>query len=212
MRLAVFDFDQTLLRGNSWQLFFWRTVRRSSWRAPWLLVCLGLRRLRVVSSRFLQEQALASLRGCTEEEVLALGRHLYGEVIAPRLRPAALGVLAQQREEGAELVLLTGAFDFLVKPFVEDHGVARWRATRLHYAGGRCTGRIDRPRMVGEEKRRALLEMAAAECIDWEASSAYGDELTDLPMMDLVGHPVFVCTGRCPSGLSAKIKVERWGD
>jgi HAD superfamily hydrolase (TIGR01490 family) len=212
MRLAIFDFDGTLLGGNSWQLFFWWSVRHQPARAPRLLLGLALRRLRLVSERFLQEQVLAAWRGRTRDEMAALGRRVYAERLGARLRPAALRELADRRAAGYEVVLVTGAFDFLVAPLVQAQGITRWAATPLVFADGRCTGRIDGPALRGPEKRRALLALAAGAPVAWADSCAFGDALEDLPVLELVGEPVLVHAGAGPPrGLPPAVGVRHWG-
>src|SRR5581483_3883724 len=99
MKLAIFDFDGTLLRGNSYHLFFQWAVRNRPARAPGLLFFLLLRRLRLVPARFLKNQTLALLRGMTGAEVSALGRRLHDELLASRLRPAGLQEIAVRRAD-----------------------------------------------------------------------------------------------------------------
>ncbi len=41
-------------------------------------------------------------------------------------------------------------------------------------------------------KADAIREMAVAEALDLASSYAYSDSITDLPMLELVGHPVAV--------------------
>ena len=45
---------------------------------------------------------------------------------------------------------------------------------------------------MGPGKVEAMREVAAADGIDLEGSFAYTDSYTDLPMLELVGHPVAV--------------------
>ena len=59
MKLAIFDFDGTVIDGNSWHLLFRRMLRERPFRAPALLGALGLRRLRLLAARDLQERTLS---------------------------------------------------------------------------------------------------------------------------------------------------------
>ena len=112
MKVAIFDFDGTLLRGNSWHLFYWWMVRRHAGRAPWLLLLLLFRRLGLISARNLKEQTLAIWRGRSRAEVAEMGREVYTRCLGPRMRPAALREIAERRGEGCEIALVSGAFEF----------------------------------------------------------------------------------------------------
>jgi phosphoserine phosphatase len=57
---------------------------------------------------------------------------------------------------------------------------------------GAFTGRFDGPFVYGEGKVEAMRAFAAEHEIDLGASYAYSDSLSDLPMLEAVGHPVVV--------------------
>jgi phosphoserine phosphatase len=56
---------------------------------------------------------------------------------------------------------------------------------------GKYTGEIDFY-AYGPHKAEAVLALAAAQGYDLGASYAYSDSITDLPMLEAVGHPVVV--------------------
>ncbi len=211
MKVALFDFDGTLLRGNSWQLFFWWQVRRQPARAPWVLLALAFRLVRLVSARWLKEQVLGGLRGRSRAEVEAIGREFHGSVLVPRLRPGGIRALERCRAEGCEIALVSGAFEFLVEPFVLAQGIRFSRAVSLEFVAGVCTGRISGPELRGEAKVTVARQLWAGQDVDWAASWAYGDEAFDLPLLALVGRPVFVGL-HVPPGLPPGTTVEPWRD
>ncbi|MFI8824644.1 HAD family hydrolase [Streptomyces sp. NPDC053431] len=134
-------------------------------------------------------------RGQPAGEVAEWGRRWFDERRAggafylPRTRAA----LRRHREEGAVLVLVSGAFDAVLDPIAADIGAAHVRGTRPHLRDGLYTGAVIGPPVIGEGKRaavRAVLRgyphVAADDCY------AYGDHLSDLPMLTEVGRPVVV--------------------
>src|SRR3954449_6183769 len=64
--------------------------------------------------------------------------------------------------------------------------------SRSEGVDGVYTGRAGGPFTYGEGRANASPELAAAEGIDLEASWAYSDSESDLPMLRAVGHPVAV--------------------
>lgn len=211
MKLAVFDFDGTLLRGNSWHRFFRWQLRTQPLTSPGLLAAFAWRRMRLLSSRALQERALGAWRGRTRAEVTRTGEQLYHLLIEPHLRPAGLQEIERCRAEDFEVVVLSGAFDFLVQPFAETCEIARWRATRLEYDAEVFTGRLLEASLTGEAKAAALASLGAGETVDWAASRAYGNESGDLPVLRLVGLPCWVRTRRKPpAGLPAPCRLVDW--
>jgi HAD superfamily hydrolase (TIGR01490 family) len=65
-------------------------------------------------------------------------------------------------------------------------------ATRVESCGGYWTGFLAGDHMRGEAKARALRAFAAQRGFDLSRSFAYGDELSDIPMLNAVGHPATV--------------------
>ena len=59
-------------------------------------------------------------------------------------------------------------------------------------ADGNFTGRFDGPFVYGPGKVEAMQAFAAEHEIDLDASYAYSDSLSDLPMLRAVGNPVVV--------------------
>ncbi len=64
--------------------------------------------------------------------------------------------------------------------------------TPLEAVDGVYTGRLAGPMAYREGKAEAIRALAAREGIDLEASYAYSDSESDLPMLRAVGHPVAV--------------------
>jgi putative phosphoserine phosphatase/1-acylglycerol-3-phosphate O-acyltransferase len=211
MRLAVFDLDGTVLRGNSWQEYFWWTLRSHPCRAPALLALLFLRQLRLIEARTLKNAALRTLRGASAAKVAALGERIFRERLNPTLRGIARTEVARARADGCELVLATGAFDFLARPVAAELGIAHVLCTRVEMHADVCAGRIDGTEVRGTIKAEALKSHFADRPVDWAGSRAFSDELEDLPLLSLVGTPTFVArSGVRPDGLPAHIPVVGW--
>jgi phosphoserine phosphatase len=64
--------------------------------------------------------------------------------------------------------------------------------TRSEIVDGVYTGELDGPFVYGEGKAKALRQFATVEGISLESSWAYSDSVSDLPMLEAVGHPVAV--------------------
>ncbi|MGW3648199.1 HAD family hydrolase [Streptomyces sp. NPDC000878] len=100
--------------------------------------------------------------------------------------------LREHRAAGATLVLVSGSFPPLVEPLAREVEAEAILCTRPLIADGRYTGEVDTP-VIGEGKRTAVLrQLAARPDVDPLDCYAYGDHVSDLPMLELVGHPVAV--------------------
>ena len=80
-------------------------------------------------------------------------------------------------------------------------------ATELEVRGARWTGRLVSEHMSGEAKARTVRALAARFGLSLWESYAYGNSVSDLPMLDSVGHPVAV---NPPARLRRIARNEGW--
>ncbi|MFD4376442.1 HAD family hydrolase [Streptomyces sp. NPDC058486] len=103
-----------------------------------------------------------------------------------------LQALRDHRAAGASVVLVSGSFPPLLEPVAREVGADTVLCTRPLIADGRYTGEVTTP-VIGDGKRDAVRDLLASRPgVDPADCYAYGDHLSDLPMLELVGHPVAV--------------------
>lgn len=211
LRLAIFDFDGTLCGANSYHAFLWWGAKRLRGSNLLILVGIALRKFRLMGRPALMRLALGTLKGKTRAEVEAIGRELYRSALKPRIAEAGLAEIRARRDEGCTVLILSGAFDFLLRPFCVAEAIDCWNSTRLGYERDRCTGFLDGPEHLGEAKSSYVQEIFRGKDIDWQGSSVYSDELTDLPLFSLVGNKFFVVHGKNKAPeLPDTFKILRW--
>ena len=96
-------------------------------------------------------------------------------------------------ECGHRVVLVTGTLALLALAIAGHlpRGV-EVRATELEIGDGCFTGRISGTYLGFEEKARVIRREAARSDLDLSNSFAYGNEMSDAAMLEVVGHPVAV--------------------
>lgn len=213
MRVAVFDLDGTVLRGNSWHEYFRWSLSRWPSLAPALLMRLAWRYARLITPRQLREAALRPLRGLSAEEVAGIGSAIYATRLSGRIRCAARREIGRANAEGFAPVLATGGFDFLVEPIARDLCIREIVCSRLTFVDGRCCGRIEGEETRGVAKAEALRRHFSRRDVDWSTSRAYSDDFEDRPLLEMVGEPVLVGAAPqvLPRGLE-RLKVQSWTD
>lgn len=102
--------------------------------------------------------------------------------------------MEQHRGKKHKLVLVSGSFEEIVAPLADHLNVDHIIATNLEVKDGHYTGEIAGPQLIGEGKREAIRLYAKKNLINLSNCSAYGDHISDLPMLELVGNP-FVVAG-----------------
>ena len=76
-----------------------------------------------------------------------------------------------------------------MSPLARHLGVSHIMHTHLEEQDGRFTGRVIDPICFGEGKVYWLQQFIEQERIDLARSHFYTDSITDLPLLELVGHP-----------------------
>lgn len=116
--------------------------------------------------------------------------------LADRVPPfyaAALERMTWHRSEGHRVFLVTGTLDCLAQAMARQlPGPVEVCATQLEVREGCWTGRIAGAHLSGEEKGRAVRNLAARRGLSLWDSYAYGNSTRDLPMLDSVGRRVAV--------------------
>jgi HAD superfamily hydrolase (TIGR01490 family) len=134
------------------------------------------------------------LRGWPIEEGQALFDRLTDKLIVPNLRREALDRLRDHQAKGHLVGLVSGTFAPWLATVASRLEVPHAIGTPLETREGRYTGRIIPPLCNGHDKLMRVQQYAGGQGIeiDWTASYAYGDRVSDVPLLAQVGHPVAV--------------------
>jgi len=101
--------------------------------------------------------------------------------------------LETHRLEGVQPVLVSGSMLPLLKPIARDLKVSNILCTKLIVNARRClTGEIGSPQTIGEGKATAVKQFLAIHHTKSADCFAYGDDISDLAMLEAVGNPVTV--------------------
>ena len=194
---AFFDLDKTILATSS-ALAFARPFYRGGL----------ISRSYVVRSAYAQFIFLAS--GADHDQMETMRRYMsdlvtgwdvakvrdivaetIDVIIDPAIYDEAVALIEEHRASGRDVVIISSSGTEVVEPIGERLGVDIAVGSQLGIEDGRYTGEI-LFYAYGEGKAQAMRELAAERGYDLTASSAYTDSITDLPMLNLVGHPTAV--------------------
>lgn len=195
---AFFDLDKTVIAKAS-MVAFGRPLYDAGLISRWLIVramwsqmifhYLGADEERM---RKFRESALRITRGWDQALVSAIVRDTLTEVIEPIVYVEALDLIHEHQEAGRRVFLISASPEEIVAPLAQYLGVDEAIASRAKLDDdGRYTGDVEFY-SYGPYKAEAILEAAQTHGIDLAASYAYSDSATDLPMLEVVGHPVVV--------------------
>ena len=142
--------------------------------------------------RTFNELLYALYAGVTEDRLLSLADEAFESVLRKNLYQGARDLVASCRAQGHDVVLVSGALDFLMTRLAEHLGATSVIANRLEMHDGKATGKLLRPVVAGPEKARLIREHARENEHDLDDCFAYSDSYSDVPMLSVVGHPAAV--------------------
>ena len=122
-------------------------------------------------------------------------REIVGEtlhdLIDPLVYDEAVTLIEEHHTSGRDVVIVSSSGSEVVEPIGSMVGADRVIATQMVVKDGRYTGEIDFY-AYAENKAKAISELADTEGYDLSRCYAYSDSITDLPMLEVVGHPYVV--------------------
>lgn len=120
---------------------------------------------------------------------------------------AVLGELRRHQTAHHVVALVTGSFRELLQPLISrlTPPDPELIIAPLVIVDGHYTGELSGPPTIGAEKAVRLVEMVQRHGADLTDCYAYGDDVSDIPMLELVGHPHMVN----PRGGAADVCAER---
>jgi HAD superfamily hydrolase (TIGR01490 family) len=148
----------------------------------------------------------ALCKGWDVQQVKEIVAEALHEVIDPIIYDEAASLIEQHHAAGRDVVIVSSSGAEVVEPIGELLGADRVVATRMVIEDGRYTGEVAYY-AYGPTKAAAIAELAASEGYDLPRCYAYSDSVTDLPMLETVGHPHVVNPDR---GLRREASARGW--
>ncbi|MBF4762382.1 HAD family hydrolase [Nocardioides islandensis] len=191
---AFFDLDKTVIaRSSSFAfskpfqaggLISRRAMLRSAY-AQFVYLVGGADHDQMEKMRQFMSQLTAGWDVATVREIVADTLH---HVVDPIVYDEAVSLMEEHRALGRDVVVVSASGAEVVEPIGAMLGADDVIATQLEIVDGKYTGTIQYYAYAAE-KARAITAMAEERGYDLEGCFAYSDSITDLPMLEAVGHP-----------------------
>lgn len=195
-RIAIFDFDGTLVGGDSLLpylgrvagrvhagIIFARALRSGMTQA-------GINPDDDLRTRIKAGMLYRALAGVPLVRAEAAAEHMRDW---PRWHGPILSALRSHADAGDTIVVATGALSIYMNVLLRDLPVHRLLATEMEVQGGVLTGRMRGGNCVRAEKARRVSALLA-ELGPFEEKHGYGNRPSDLPFLALMTHPNVIPT------------------
>lgn len=194
---AFFDLDKTIIATSSAFAFgkeFFNNGLISRQEALEISLAKANFMLRGQSSEKMDStrDTLAEMvAGWSVDEIQRITTETMRTVVTPAIYAEARELIRDHHAAGRSVIIISASASILVEPIARELGVDTVVATEMEVEDGVLTGNVSRY-LKGPAKADAVLSFAAEHGFDLKESYAYSDSATDIPMLELVGHPVAV--------------------
>ncbi|MDA9085486.1 HAD-IB family hydrolase [Methylophilaceae bacterium] len=197
MNLAIFDLDNTLLKGDSdynWALFL---IKKG---------LLDKKAFEKKNEQFFQDYQEGNLdvhEYCgfqfgvlknNDRELMENLRDQYiDEIILPMIPSAAHKLVQSHKDKGDRLLIITATNSFITKPIGKLFGIPDLIGTDPEEIDGKFSGKIAGTPSFQEGKIKRLeewLDLQGLTLKSFEKTYFYSDSRNDIPLLERVTHPV----------------------
>lgn len=191
---AFFDLDKTIIAKSSTLAFSRpfqagglisrRAVLRSTY-AQFVFLVGGADHDQMEKLRQFMSDLCAGWDVATVQDIVAETLH---NIVDPLVYDEAVSLIEEHHLAGRDVVIVSTSGLEVVGPIGEMLGADHIVATRMAIADGKYTGDIEYY-AYAEEKARAILDLASDRGYQLDHCYAYSDSITDVHMLEVVGHP-----------------------
>jgi len=210
--LSVFDLDHTLLKCSISYRFFHHlfSARVYKFKNLFQAFALGVRyKLGTVSAQDVhQECGALFLESTSASEIIRHFSSFLAGFNPKMINQKVFDLLAHAKRNGHYTLLATSSPEFIVRPLLRYFPVDELLAS--DYRVNNVCDRFECQRAIdGALKRDYSLSLSEKFNLPKHALYAYSDSITDLPLLECVGHPVVVCPDRKLKKIARERRWER---
>lgn len=208
MTLAIFDLDHTLINEDSdylWGKYLvdhniveadYYQQKNDQFYEDYLAGVLDIDKFLAFSLRPLTEHSI--------EQLYAWRENFVNTVMAPTIAKNAAQLIQQHKNDGHTLIIISATNRFVTEPIAQLLNIPNLLSTEPEIINNRYTGNYIGIPTFKEGKITALKAWMADNNETLEGSYFYSDSINDLPLLELVTHPIVVNPDKRLKAISLK--------
>ncbi|NLM16578.1 MAG: HAD-IB family hydrolase [Candidatus Riflebacteria bacterium] len=189
MKLALFDFDGTITRKDSFAEFLRfsfgdiQTAKKVIYYAHHFLAFY----LKLIDNSMLKEKTVKEFfKNMPESIAEQLAKDFAQAPLNSLVKPEMLNILCDYKANGYRVILVSASPELYLKHWTKEHEI-ELLATKLETKNGYLTGNFASPNCFGPEKVRRLSEILNFS--DFSEIHVYGDSRGDREMLAMATRP-----------------------
>ncbi|MER2089704.1 HAD family phosphatase [Sporosarcina sp. JAI121] len=201
MRVAIFDFDGTLYSEETFQLLMshlrYHPIHKSKYKRFYRAILppfIG-HKLKLVPEAKMKERSMQIYLNALGISSMDEMDSYFGELtekVREGFNLELISRLKQHTDENVHIMLVSGAYTSLLQSVTKALHFDTIIGTEIPMNGDSIDYRTPIYHIQGQRKNDKIKEVLDGKEIDWQNSFAYGDSLSDLSVLELVGNPVAV--------------------
>ncbi|OGR11074.1 MAG: hypothetical protein A2097_07710 [Desulfobacula sp. GWF2_41_7] len=183
-RLAIFDFDGTITRRDSFFPFlvfcfgYYQVFRVGITMLPVLIMY----KLKLISNSKAKEIVFENFfKGMPQKDFNQLCRRYSLKKISPMVRIKALEKIIRHKTGGDKVIVISASVENWIRPWADSQGIDEVIGTTVEIKDRVLTGKFKMPNCHGKEKVRRLVE--TYKNLDSYYIFAYGDSRGDKELL-----------------------------
>jgi len=201
MRVAIFDFDGTLYKKETFQLMMDHMKNHPIYRKNYNRFFLSILpiyisyKLKLYPEDKMRERSMQlyiSAFGNISQDQLTSYFNEFAKIMKADFNNEVISRLEQHLQDEVYTMLVSGAYTTFLKSVTNDFTFDTIIGTEIPIKDQMINQNKHIYHIQGKRKNESILETLQEENIDWNNSFAYADSYSDLPVLELVGNPVAV--------------------
>jgi HAD superfamily hydrolase (TIGR01490 family) len=210
-RLAIFDIDGTLIKGQTQQLLL-KYLRKKKVVSFTVFIKINLwfvmYKVGLISSpKKIMEYAFSFLNDWPIGRMNELINDFFDNDLKPRIYKKGIDEIGEHQSHNRIILLVSNAIEPIVKKISEYLQVTNYICTKLEITNNKYTGKIEGDMVYGKNKVPLIQKFISTNNIDINNTWGYGDHASDVFFLEMISHPTAVN----PDKKLAKIaKLRNW--
>jgi HAD superfamily hydrolase (TIGR01490 family) len=193
--IVFFDLDGTITKAISGRALARGAFKKGLMKHIDLIYALWLSlafRLKLKDPLKIIDDMVSWVAGMSEKTMIDLCTEVFREVLEPSVFSEARSEIKNHKDKNAKLVILSSALFPICQEVAKNLGMHDIICSDLEVENGYLTGRPRGHFCFGEEKKSRLREYCEKNNTKISDAWYYGDSISDLPALSIVGNPVCV--------------------
>ena len=194
--IAIFDIDNTLIKGQS-QLLFVRYLytegKLSCLKYFKVLLWFVLYKIGIYEDvSKIRRKLFVELKDFQIKEWEKIIHEFFYKEITRRILPKSIELINYHKQSNFEIIIISATISQIADMFRKYLSLDFQMSTKLEKKGELLTGKIEGDIVYGRNKVNKLMEFIRNNNLSLKGSFAYGDHISDVPLLTFVENPIVV--------------------